>query len=122
VALLDFDFAAPGDRFWDLARLALMIVPIDAPEDAARTGRIALDPFLRLRVVADAYGLAPDRAPLLDAVERNVAEGGAFLQRRIDRQEKAFLALRDEYGGMERFDRRRAWFEANRTRFIDSIG
>ena len=34
VALLDFDFAAPGDRLFDLARLVLMTVPIDAPEDS----------------------------------------------------------------------------------------
>ena len=59
VALLDFDFAAPGSRVYDLARLALMTVPVDTPEDAARTGRGDLDPFARLRVVADAYGLAP---------------------------------------------------------------
>jgi hypothetical protein len=122
VALLDLDFAAPGNRLWDLARLALMTVPVDTPEDAARTGRIGLDPFVRIRVVADAYGLAPDRAPLLDAIERNVEDGGAFLQRRIDRNEEAFLAMCEEMGGMERFDRRRAWFAANRSRFIDSIG
>jgi len=122
VALLDFDFAAPGDRLFDLARLVLMTVPIDAPEDAARTGRIGLDPFVRLRVAADAYGLAPDRGPLVDAIERNVADGGAFLQRRIDRGEAPFLAMLDEMGGMERYDRRRAWFAANRSRLLDSVG
>ena len=122
VALLDFDFAAPGDRLFDLARLVLMTVPIDAPEDAARTGRIGLDPFVRLRVAADAYGLAPDRAPLVDAIGRNVADGGAFLQRRIDRGEAPFLAMLDEMGGMERYDRRRAWFAANRSRLLDSVG
>jgi hypothetical protein len=122
VAFLDFDFASPGTRLYDLARLALMNVPIDAPEDAARTGRAGLDPFVRLRVVADAYGLAPDRAGFVDAIDRNVAGGGAFLQRRIDRGETAFLALRDQMGGMERYDRRRAWFAAQRRRFLDSVG
>ncbi len=125
VALLDFDFAAPGDRLFDLARLALMTVPLDDPDDAARTGRIGLDPFVRLRVAADAYGLAPgvpDRAKLVDAVERNIATGGGFLQRRIDRGEEAFLAMRDEMGGMARYDRRRTWFAANRARFLDSVG
>jgi Phosphotransferase enzyme family len=39
VALLDFDFAAPGSRVYDLARLALMQVPIDAPRTPpARAG------------------------------------------------------------------------------------
>jgi hypothetical protein len=122
VALLDFDFAAPGSRVYDLARLALMTVPVDTPEDAARTGQGDLDPFVRLRVVADAYGLAPDRGELVDAVARNVARGGEFLQRRIDRGEEAFIAMRDQMGGMARYDRRRAWFEAQRERFLDSVG
>ncbi len=122
VALLDFDFAAPGSRLFDLARLVLMTVPIDTPEDAARTGRRGLDPFVRLRVAADAYGLPPDRAGLVDAIERNVASGGVFLQRRIDRGEKAFLAMRDEMGGMARYERRRAWFAANRERLLESAG
>ncbi len=122
VALLDFDFAAPGSRLFDLARLLLMTVPIDTPEDAARTGRLGLDPFVRVRVAADAYGLAPDRAGLVDAIERNVASGGVFLQRRIDRGEQAFLAMRDQMGGMARYDRRRAWFAAHRERFLASVG
>ncbi|MHB1785426.1 MAG: phosphotransferase [Acidimicrobiales bacterium] len=58
VALLDFDFAAPGRRLYDLAQLAKMCVPLDTPEDAAVWGRGSLDPFFRLRVVADSYGLA----------------------------------------------------------------
>jgi len=122
VALLDFDFASPGSRLYDLARLSLMTIPIDAPEDAARTARGGLDPFVRLRVVADAYGLAPDRGGLVDAIERNVARGGGFLQRRIDRGEEAFLAMRDQMGGMERYDRRREWFAAHRERFLESVG
>ena len=122
VALLDFDFAAPGSRLFDLARLVLMTVPIDTPEDAARTGRRGLDPFVRLRAAADAYGLPPERAGLVDAIEGNAASGGVFLQRRIDRGEKAFLAMRDEMGGMARYDRRRAWFAANRERLLESAG
>jgi hypothetical protein len=122
VALLDFDFAAPGRRLYDLARLALMTVPIDTPEDAARTGRGGLDPFVRLRVVADAYGLDPGRSGLVDAVEGNVDSGVAFLQRRIDRGEKAFMDMVDQMGGLARYDRRREWFAANRGRFLEAVG
>jgi hypothetical protein len=122
VALLDFDFAAPGSRLFDLASLALMCVPLDAPEDAARTGRAGLDPCVRLRVVADAYGLAPSRAALVDAIARKVAGGGAFLQRRIDNGEEAFITMLAEMGGMERYDRRRAWFAAHREQFVESVG
>ncbi len=122
VALLDFDFAAPGRRLYDLARLALMTVPIDTPEDAARTGRGGLDPFARLRVAADGYGLPPGRSALVDAVEGNVLRGVAFLQRRIDRGEKAFIAMVEQMGGLARYDRRRAWFVENRGRFLDAVG
>ena len=122
VALLDFDFAAPGRRLYDLARLALMNVPIDTPEDAARSGRDGLDPFGRLGVVADAYGLRPGRGGLVEAIEGNVVSGVAFLERRIERGETAFIAMVEEMGGLARYDRRRAWFEANRERFLDAVG
>jgi hypothetical protein len=122
VALLDFDFAAPGGRLYDLARLALMCVPIDTAEDAARTGRSEFDPFVRLRVVADAYGLAPPRTGLIDALERDIRGGGDFLQRRIDRGEQAFITMVADMGGMERYDRRREWFTAHRERFVESVG
>jgi Phosphotransferase enzyme family len=45
VALLDFDFAAPGRRTHDLAQFAKMCVPLDTDDDAARFGRGGLDPF-----------------------------------------------------------------------------
>ncbi len=73
-------------------------------------------------MVADAYGLAPGRGVLVDAIARNVARGVEFLQRRIDRGEEAFIAMRDRMGGMARYDRRRAWLEAQRERFLDSVG
>jgi aminoglycoside phosphotransferase (APT) family kinase protein len=122
VGLLDFDFAAPGRRVHDLASFARMNVPMDADADAALLGRNPpFDPFRRLRVVADAYGLAPDRAELLDALAGGIARGGQFLQRRLDECNEAFIRMVTETGGMARFDRRRAWFAANRQRFADAL-
>jgi hypothetical protein len=122
VALLDFDFAAPGRPLYDLAALARMCVPLDTPDDAARTGRRGLDPFRRLRVVADAYGLPPDRTAFLDAVAESVAAGGQFVQRRVDRGDPAFIRMWEEMGGAARYDRRRAWFDRHRDRFLAAIG
>ena len=60
VGLLDFDFAAPGRRIWDLACFARMYVPIDTDDDARLLGRAGpFDPPAALRIVADAYGLPP---------------------------------------------------------------
>jgi Ser/Thr protein kinase RdoA (MazF antagonist) len=56
VGLLNLDFAAPGRAVWDLARFAVMCVPLDDHADAARLGWLLGDRPTRLRVVADAHG------------------------------------------------------------------
>jgi hypothetical protein len=122
VALVDFEFAAPGRRVFDLAALASMCIPLDAPEDAARSGRDGLDPFARLRVLADAYGLPTDRNELLDVIAERFADGGAFVRRRVEAGEQAFIEMWHAMGGAERYDRRRRWFAANRRQFEDSLG
>src|SRR5436190_9441657 len=102
VALLDFDFAAPSRPEYDLAQLAKMCVPLDTDADAARLGRGGLDPFARLRVVADAYGLPSDRSPFLDVLGEVVRTGGAFVRRRVERGEPAFVDMWSTMGGQER--------------------
>lgn len=122
VALLDFEFAAPGRRVFDLASFARLCVPIDSPEDAVRSGRGDLDPFRRLRLVADAYGLARGRAELIDVLGEQIARGGAFVQRRVDAGEEAFIAMWNANGGAERYERRRQWFARHKKRFLDTVG
>jgi Phosphotransferase enzyme family len=121
VALLDFDFVAPGRPTYDLAQLAKMCVPIDTPEDAAVLGRGQLDPFRRLRVVADAYGLPPDRTPFLDVLEEAIETGGQFVRRRVERGDEAFIVMWNQMGGQARYDRRNAWFERHRQHFLDVL-
>ena len=48
--------------------------------------------------------------------------GGEFLQRRLDEGNEAFIAMVAATGGMAKFDRRRAWFAANRDRFAEALG
>lgn len=122
VAILDFDFAAPGRRTFDLASLARMCVPIDPPENAARTGRAELDPSARLRVVADAYGLdARGRVDVLDILEAQFARGGDFVRRRVEAGEVPFIRMWEAMGGQAFYDRRRAWFTDNRARFAAAM-
>ena len=117
-AFVDFDFAAPGRREWDIAAMARMCVPIDTAEDAARTGRGTLNPIRRLRVVAEAYGLEPDgRRVLLDALDQQIARGGEFVARRVEAGEPAFVEMWVTMGGQARHDRRREWFAAERPKF-----
>ena len=122
VALLDFDFAAPGRRVFDVASMARMCVPVETDVDAARTGRSGLDPMARLRVVAEAYGLGDgDRIELVEVLERQFDQGGAFVRRRVEAGEPAFVEMWEAMGGQERMDRRRRWFTANRQRFVDAL-
>jgi hypothetical protein len=123
VGLLDFDFAAPGRRLYDLAQFARMNVPMDSDDDAVLLGRAPpFDPFRRLRIVADAYGLPPGRAEFLEVMAEGIRRGGEFLQRRLNEGNEAFIAMVAATGGMAKFDRRRAWFAANRERFAEALG
>lgn len=122
IALLDLEFAAPGRRVWDLASLVRMCGPVDDPEHAARTGRAGLDPAHRLRVGADGYGLGPDeRVELLAALDDQMARGGDFVRRRVEAGEPAFVAMWEAGGGETRYERRRAWFAAERPRLLAAL-
>jgi len=122
IALLDFDFAAPGRPAYDLAQLAKMCVPLDTDHDAAGLGRGGLDPFTRLRVVADSYGLPPDRSTFLEVLAGSIAIGDRFVRRRVERGDAAFVQMWNERGGQARYDRRHEWFEQHRARFADALG
>jgi Phosphotransferase enzyme family len=123
VGLLDFDFAAPARRLYDLAQFARMNVPMESDDDAVLLGRTPpFDPFRRLRIVADAYGLPPGRGEFLDVLAEGIRRGGQFLQRRLDEGNEAFIAMVAATGGMAKFDRRRAWFAAHRDRFAEALG
>lgn len=122
VALLDFEFAAPGRRVWDVACFARMCVPIETDLDASRQGRGGLDAVARLRSVADAYGLDPgERVELVEILTQQFDQGGEFVRRRMAAGEEAFIAMWEATGGQERIDRRTAWFAAERPRFLHAL-
>ncbi len=111
VGLVDFDFAAPGRRVFDLASFARMCVPIDDDEAAARLGWSSADRPARLRLVCDEYGLdGSARAQLLACLDRSIARGGEFVRRRVEAGEAAFIEMWESMDGQERFDRRRRWW------------
>jgi aminoglycoside phosphotransferase (APT) family kinase protein len=104
VALLDFEFAAPGRPVYDLAHLARLCVPIDDEADQARLGWRPADRPARLRVVADAYGLdGAGRAALPAAMDDAVAR------------------IEAATGGAERHARRRRWWSAHRAEFAAAL-
>ncbi|HEY1917276.1 MAG TPA: phosphotransferase [Streptosporangiaceae bacterium] len=123
IALLDFDFAAPGRPVYDLAQFARLCVPIDDEINAARLGWEPADKPARLRLVADSYGLdLGSRRQLLEVMDASIARGGEFVRRRVEAGDPNFIAMWEAMGGGERFDRRRRWWAAERQRFAAACG
>jgi hypothetical protein len=122
IALLDFDFAAPGRPIFDLAAFARMCVPIDDDQSARRLGFEMMDRPARLRLVADTYGLGGnERRELIAHLDRSMRGGGAFVQRRIEAGDPNFVRMLEEMGGMERYGRRRRWWEDSRSIFVSAL-
>ena len=122
VGLLDFDFAAPGRPVHDLAALALMCVPIDDDVSAHRRGWTPANRPARLRLIADTYGLnSSGRSAMLDHLDGLVQRGGILVQRRVEAGDLNFIRVLDQIGGMERYDRRRRWWKANRAAFSHAL-
>jgi aminoglycoside phosphotransferase (APT) family kinase protein len=122
VALLDFDFAAPGRPVYDLAQFARMCVPVDDDINAARLGWGPADRPGRLRIVADAYGLkATARKSLVEMLDASIARGGEFVRRRVEAGEESFVRMWREMGGMERYNRRLDWWIENRDQFLAAL-
>jgi len=123
IALLDFEFAAPGRPVYDLAHLARLCVPIDDEFDQARLGWTPADRPARLRLVADAYGLdRAGRAGLLTAMDDAIARVEAAVRRSVDAGEPNAVAMWNRTGGGERYDRRRRWWTEHHDEFAAALG
>jgi aminoglycoside phosphotransferase (APT) family kinase protein len=122
VALLDFEFAAPGRPVYDLAHLARLCVPIEDDVDQARLGWRPADRPARLRLVADAYGLDRDgRAELLAAMSDAIDRIEAAVRRSVDAGDPNSIAMWNRTGGSERYDRRRRWWVEHHDQFAAAL-
>jgi len=122
VGLIDFDFAAPGRPLYDLAQFARMCVPIDDEFSAERLGWNIGDNPARLRTVTDAYGLASEaRHDLIDILDHSMDRGEDFVRRRVAAGDLNFIRMLQEMGGIERYARRRRWWEGRRKEFVAAL-
>jgi hypothetical protein len=122
VALLDFEFAAPGRPVYDVAQLARLCVPIDDDADQARLGWRPADRPARLRLVADAYGLGREgRSELLAAMDDAMDRVEAAVRRRVGAGDPTAVAMVTRTGGMEKYDRRRRWWTDHHHRFAAAL-
>jgi hypothetical protein len=122
VALLDFEFAAPGRSVYDLAQLARLCVSVEDDVDSVRLGWRPADRPARLRLVADAYGLDADgRAELLVAMDDAIDRIQTAVQRRVDAGEPTAIAMVEKTGGMAKYDRRRRWWTDHHHEFATAL-
>ena len=120
LALLDFDFAAPGRPVWDLANTARMWIPLRPPESAGE--RAHLDPLDRLAILAAGYGLdVPEHQSFVDAIILSKQLGTRFVERRVRAGEPAFVEAWEQRGGKGGDDRLIAWLERNRGAFLRAL-
>jgi Phosphotransferase enzyme family len=68
IAIVDWEFAAPGSRLWDLAYACVWFVPLHLPDRCRAAGWTDVDHGRRLRLFCDAYGLGDERQRLLDVI------------------------------------------------------
>jgi len=110
VALLDFEFAAPGRPVWDIAMTARFWVPLTDPETSTSTGRQHLDRAARLRLFVEAYGLPrvewPAVVPMLQTINQ-VAR--SFVMKQMASDHGEMRRAHEELGFGERWDRNDRW-------------
>ena len=122
IALLDFDFAAPGRPLWDLAQMARMWSPLRPPELVVE-GMRGMDPFRRLGILANAYGLdASDRDEFLQVIFESRQRAAQFVRRRLAAGELAFVRAWTPLGGEKALDWIQAWFSEHQVAIRASLG
>jgi aminoglycoside phosphotransferase (APT) family kinase protein len=120
-ALLDFDFAAPGRRVWDVAQAARYWIPLTDPELPSATDRGVRDPIGRMRRFADAYGLDTDaRRQFAEVVLESEHGARRFVASQAARGVAGFAAMWDE-AAVRRFDRKIAWIERHAHVITDAL-
>jgi hypothetical protein len=106
---VDWDFAAPGRRLWDVAYAVWWMVPLHRPEFMRTIGWPEVDQPVRLALFVDAYGLGDERAKLLDVLRER--------QQCNQRQ----LCHWVEKGSIAAYDEHDPGVECGKTDYVESI-
>ncbi|MFJ7299238.1 phosphotransferase [Streptomyces sp. NPDC099088] len=121
-ALIDFDLAAPGRPLWDLAMTARYWAPMVDPTSAAGPYPPGLVASVRLRILADSYGLSSrERGELPGAVEQATGVCRSFVAPRVADGDPVYVRALAERGGWERWDRIQDWLAARRDTFTAAL-
>jgi len=114
-ALVDWDFAGPAPRVYDVASAANFWVPLKPDEQAEAWGLSGLPRGKRLRMLCEAYGLDdPSRDALLDVVAHRNRIGYEIHRRNGGELRLPGWKAMWDAGSGDAILRRCAWYEANR--------
>ena len=120
VAFIDFDLAGPTTRLHELVATMHHWVPLLAPEDREELQR-GLDAGRRMRLLADAYGIAAaERSLLLDIADRRIARTWHTMRYRADHFGSGWRRMWNEGVG-DRILRARAWLHAKHARLENAL-
>lgn len=98
--------------------MARLCVPIEAEFDQVRLGWKPADRPARLRLVADEYGLDQEgRTELLSAIDNALDGIESTVRRSVDAGDPCAIAMLEKTGGIEKYDRRRAWWKRHQPDF-----
>jgi aminoglycoside phosphotransferase (APT) family kinase protein len=112
VAIIDWEFAAPGRRIWDVVSTARLCVPFTAPSRRDPVYQ-ECDVTERLGRLLEAYGLDDDdRAIFTEVLEERRAAGERFIRGRLARGDRAFIDRWDNPEGRSRLLLERSWISA----------
>ncbi|MFI5262390.1 MAG: phosphotransferase [Candidatus Limnocylindrales bacterium] len=118
VALIDFAMAAPGRPLWDVAIAAEMWGPLGDPQRRDQHP-VGLDGIARLRVLAGAYGLGPERAEeLIEVLIQERAHSTANIEAEMAAGNQSWIGHWAAAGGHERATADDAWIARHRTALI----
>jgi hypothetical protein len=118
VGVIDFDYAHPGSRAWDLAYALYRFAPITAPTNPDNYGTLE-DQGRRARLFCEAYGLS-DRSRIVPAVKLRLLAMADFL-RQGAAQGNPHLLANIEAGHLTVYLNDLAYLEANEAVFCGAL-
>ncbi|MGH3850490.1 MAG: phosphotransferase [Pseudonocardiaceae bacterium] len=96
-AIIDWDFAGPSHRLWDLCYAAHRFIPLSAPRSTKAFGWDPMpDQAKRLRLFTDTYGHCIKPVDLLDLLIVRLASIAANIEKQIRLGNPKFNRQRDE--------------------------
>ncbi len=119
VGVIDFDYAHPGNREWDLAYALYRFAPITAPSNPDGYGTTT-DQCRRVRLVCDEYGLQ-DRSQIIQSIQLRLAYMADFLVQGAAKGDRRMQANIDA-GHLAIYTTDYAYLKTHQAQFQSALG